>query len=386
MDGYFQIICVIVVSASLLAWLACRFRQPVLLGYFLCGVLIGPWGLGIVNQTELLSHISRIGVTLLLFLAGLVLHPKQLGSFFRTAMIVTFGGCFGMWLLLFGILKICGNSFSESLIMGVALMFSSTILAIKLLPTTTLHQKRMGGICIAVLIAQDIIAVIVIMLVGLDGSGSLWWFIPALAGKAVLFVVLVMLAEQYLLRRMMQSVEMFNEVLLMLCLGWCLGVAVLAEHIGLSYEIGAFVAGVAMARWKLSLIFSEQLKPLRDFFLMFFFFVLGAEFDVHLIATVWMQAVVLGVLIVGIRPFFLSWLLRISGEKPEFAKETGFRLGPASEFALIIVVAAVAHGRLSEKSSHLVQFATIITMLISSYIVVFRYPTPIGITSDKKKD
>jgi Kef-type K+ transport system membrane component KefB len=301
-------------------------------------------------------------------------------------MIATFGGCFVMWLLLFGVLVLLGNPLSESFIMGAAFMFSSTILAIKLLPTTTLHQKRMGGICIAILIAQDIIAVIMIMIVGLDGEGSLWRFIPMLAGKAVLFVMLVMLVEQYALRRMMKSVEMFNEVLLMLCLGWCLGISVLAEHIGLSYEIGAFVAGVAMARWKLSLIFSEQLKPLRDFFLMFFFFVLGAEFDVRLVKTVWIQALFLATLIVAIRPLCLSWFLRMSGEKPEFAKEIGARLGPASEFALIIAVVAVENGRLSDRTSHLTQFATIITMLIFSYIVVFRYPTPIGITSDKKKD
>ena len=172
----------------------------------------------------------------------------------------------------------------------------------------------------------------------------------------------------------------------MLCLGWCLGLAVMAEHIGLSYEVGAFIAGVAMARGKIALVFTERLKPLRDFFLMFFFFVLGARFEFLPTRSIWLPAIGLTALIVLTRPYILRLLLRFLGETPNFAKETGFRLGQASEFALIIATAAEISGRLSSPVSQMVQITTMLTMLASSYIVVMKFPTPIGVRPALKKD
>ncbi|MBC8453812.1 cation:proton antiporter [PVC group bacterium] len=386
MDGYFLDICFITVSSALFAWCACRFRQPILLGYFLCGVLLGPWGFGLIQHTELLEHISHIGITLLLFLAGLVLHPECLAKYFRTAITVTISGCILSSVVVFGSLCAFGYPPVESFIASLALMFSSTILAIKLLPTTTLHQKRMGGICIAILIAQDIIAVVLIMIVGFTAEETLWKFVLLLIAKALLLIAVTAGVERYVLRKMMQSSEQFNEVLLILCLGWCLGIAALAEYVGLSYEIGAFIAGVLMARGKISLILSEQLKPLRDFFLMFFFFVLGAEFNLFLAKTVWAPALLLSVLIVTIRPVYMQRLLCIMGEEKGFAGEISFRLGQASEFALIVAVTASKSGRLSDTVSQLIQLTTILTMIASSYIVVFRFPTPIGTNRKLKRD
>lgn len=386
MEGYFLDICLIAVGAALLAWTACRFHQPILIGYFLCGVVLGPWGAGVIRNIELLEHISHIGITLLLFLAGLVLHPDRLVTFFRTASIVTLACCAINCLVVFGLLLAWGYDTTESLLAGLALMFSSTILAVKLLPTTTLHQKRMGSICIAVLIAQDIIAVILIMVVGLKADESLWRFLLLLNVKAAGLIAGALLVERYVLRRMMQSVDRYGEVLLMLCLGWCLGIAALAEYLGLSYEIGAFIAGVILARGKIAFVFSEKLSPLRDFFLMFFFFVLGAQFNLFMIQDVWLPALVLSALIVTLRPLSLRWLLRATGEEKSFAKETGFRLGQASEFALIVAFAVSESGRLGEQSVQLIQVTTILTMIVSSYIIVFTYPTPIGPVDTLKKD
>ena len=165
-----------------------------------------------------------------------------------------------------------------------------------------------------------------------------------------------------------------------------MGIAALAEHLGLSYEIGAFIAGVVMARTKISYIFSESLKPLRDFFLLFFFFVLGAEFDVVNVPSVLLPAVLLGAIIITIRPLYLSLLLRAMKEKKEFSIEIGYRLGQASEFALIIAMAASSSGKLGTTATQLVQLVTILTMIASSYIIVFKYPTPISPNLSLKKD
>ncbi len=386
MDDLFVSMSAVIVSCSLLAWLACRGRQPIILAYFLCGTLIGPAGLRLVTDVAGLDHISRIGITLLLFLAGLVLHPDRLLRFFRQAVLVTLAGSAFTWVLVFAFLRAWGYTWMDSSVAAVALMFSSTILVVKLLPTTALHQQRMGSICIAVLIAEDVLAVVALMLIGSAGGGALAHSLALLPVKAIALVALAVAGERFVVRRMMQAADRYAEVLLMLCLGWCVGIALLAEAVGVPYEVGAFTAGVAMARGKIAPVLSERLKPLRDFFLMFFFFALGATFEVFHLGIVWLPAALLAGAIVLLRPLWLRWLFRRTGEEREFADEAGVRLGQASEFALIIAVAAAARGHLSTAVSQLVQFATILTMLASSYIVVFRYPTPIGVRPGLQRD
>jgi Kef-type K+ transport system membrane component KefB len=375
----------VVVCSSLLAWLACRGRQPVIVAYFLCGVLLALAGFRRVAAVEVMDHLARFGVTLLLFLAGLVLHPDRLLTFFRTAFLVTLVKSVLGWVLVFAFLLAWGFGVRDSSIAAVALMFSSTILVIKLLPTTTLHQKRMGSICIAILIAEDLLAVVFLLFVGSAGDATLpqMFLVPV---KALLLGLLAVFGEQFVVRRMMRSADRYNEVLIMLCLGWCVGIATLAYQIGVPYEVGAFVAGLAMARGKIAPVLSEQLKPIRDFFLMFFFFVLGATFDVSQLRAVWLPALCATALIVVSRPLSLRWLFRRMGEEPGFAGEMGLRLGQASEFALIIATAAAMSGHLSAAVAQLVQLTTVATMLISSYTVVLKCPTPIGVEPGLQRD
>ena len=385
MENYFFDISLIVVGSGILAWIAVRLKQPILVGYFAAGVIFGPWGLSLINNTNLFENISHIGITLLLFLAGLVLHPNRLIRFFKIASFTTIISSLIATVFTTLFLIIFGFGVWESLIAGLALMFSSTVLAIKLMPTVKLHQKRMGNICIAILIFQDIIAVILIMSFGLKTSQNIWSFLLFLNLKLIIAVFVIMIFEKYVLRKMMKASERYEEILLMLSLGWCLGIAILAEYIGLSYEIGAFIAGVAMANSIIAPIISELLRPMRDFFLMFFFFLLGVNFDFVIVKTIWLPTTLLALLIIFSRPFYISWLLKIMGEKKKFSLELGFRLGQTSEFAFVIATVALNSGRLGSDVSQLVQLVTMLTMIISSYIVVFRFPTPIGVKKELKK-
>ncbi len=385
MGNPFVVMSLVVVCSALFAWLASQSRQPILLGYFLCGILLGPAGFRLVPADSFLHDLSQMGVVLLLFLAGLVLHPDRLYTFFRKAAIVTLAGAALAWGLVFALLRAWGQSLQDSIVAGIALMFSSTILVVKLLPTTTLHQKRMGSICIAILIAQDLIAVTVLLFMGPQAGDShiaLVW-LPA---KVLLLTGLAILGEQHVLRRMMRRADRYNEVLIMLCLGWCVGLAALGSLVGIPSEVGAFIAGVALARGKITLILSEELKPLRDFFLMFFFFVMGTEIDVLHVGSIWIPALVTATMIAISRPLWTTWLFRRLGEEKDFARETGLRLGQASEFALVIAATALANGHLSESAAQLVQLATVASMLISSYIVIFRCPTPLGVRPGLQRD
>lgn len=214
------------------------------------------------------------------------------------------------------------------------------------------------------------------------GALELLW-LPA---KAVLLVAAAVVGEQFVLRRMMRKADRYNEVLVMLCLGWCVGVALAGHRLGIPHEVGAFVAGVTIARGKIALVLSEQLKPLRDFFLMFFFFVLGAALEFQGLRGIWAPAFLAATLILVSRPFWLRFLFVRLGEEPGFSKEIGIRLGQASEFALVIAVAASEGGHLSTGPAQLVQVAAVLTMLVSSYVVVLRCPTPIGVHPKLQRD
>ncbi len=378
MHDIFLAISVVIVCSAIMAWIASQGRQPIILAYFLCGIIIGPFGLKLIPDVSLLEDISHFGVALLLFLAGLVLHPDRLWKFFRVAAVATLAGCSLVALLVFAVCLGFGYNIMDALIIAIALMFSSTILVIKLLPTTTLHQRRMGSICIAILIAEDLIAVAALVFLGAEASTTRMHLLIALPITVLLLIAFAVAFEQFVLRKMMRKADRYNEVLVMLCLAWCVGMAALSKTVGVPYEVGAFVAGVAMARGKIALILSEQLKPLRDFFLMFFFFALGSAFDFTQIGNAWLPASLLAIMIVTVRPIWFRWLLQRVGEEPAFAKEMGLRLGPGSEFALIIVVAASTSGHLGTGAAQLIQLTTMLTMVASSYIVVIKCPTPIG--------
>jgi glutathione-regulated potassium-efflux system ancillary protein KefC len=386
MQEIFFEISMLVAAASILAWLATLSHQPIIIAYLACGVIAGPWGLRLIKHVELIDTVSEIGVTLLLFLAGMVLHPNRLVKLFKRAAFVTLTNCAISAMITYGIVLLFGYTRTDALYASLALMFSSTILVIKLLPTTTLHQKHMGSISIAILIAQDLIAVLVLIFIGSGGTGSLLDLALLLLLKGPVFTIAVLLTEQFVLRKMLRQSDRYHEVLFLLCLGWCLGLSTLAEHLGLSYEVGAFIAGVAIARNPISRFLTESLKPFRDFFLMFFFFTLGAKLDPSMAKVVWLPALIIAAIVLGTRPLILRWLFRATGEESQFSRAAGIRLGQASEFGLIIAIAASHANQISAKASQMTQLAIIFTMIVSSYIVVFTLPTPLGTKAKLKQD
>jgi len=270
-------ISLIIIACAILSWVALLLRQPIIIAYLAGGLLFGSSGLGLIHDTTLLNGISDLGITLLLFLAGIVLHPRRLNELFRQTILLTLINSFVAILICGGFSMLWGFSPADSLLIGLPLIFSSTILVLKLIPTTALHHKRMGAYCIAILIAQDIIAIALLILIGSRGGTAATWILLPI--KGILLIAAAFAFEQIILRRIMARCDRFHETLQLLAFAWCLVLALLAKHIGLSHEIGAFIAGIALARSPFAFFLSEQLKPFRDFFLVFFFFVLGTQFE-----------------------------------------------------------------------------------------------------------
>ncbi len=368
---------VVVVASAILAWLALLAKQPIILAYIGAGVLLGPWGLGLVREVEFVDGVSRIGVTLLLFLAGLALHPRRLFSLFRETLIISLVSGVVFWLVGYLFAQAWGYSGKEAFIIGLAMTFSSTILVVKLLPTTALHQKRMGSLCIAVLIAQDLVAVTSLIIIN-SNPMALKWRLILLPLYAVLLIATTLAAEQFILRRIMARIETFQELLYLMTLAWCFGVAMIFEWAGLSPEVGAFIAGIALARSSIATILSEGLKFFRDFFLVLFFFVLGAQTDLVMAKAVLLPAFILCVIIILIKSGVYFGLFKWAGEEKRFSWEISVRLSQTSEFSLILAVFAAEIGAVSSRGSQLIQMVTIFSLIISSYLTVNYFPNPLG--------
>lgn len=387
MEVFISDLSVVLVGAAVLSVLAVMFKQPIIIAYILCGILAGPWGFGWIKHADFIGSISHLGITLLLFLAGLCLHPQKLIKLFRKITLAVFANCVISFLVAFIFARIFRFGIMDSLCIGLALMFSSTILTVKLLPTTKLHQQRMGAVCIGVLIMQDLLAILILALIRCLGApqGTIFSF-GLLVVKLILFIGILFLFEKFVLRKIMSKVERLHEVLFVLGLAWCFGIASISNHMGLFYETGAFFAGVVLASHRISLFISEKLKPLRDFFLVLFFFSLGAKLDFFVMKNIIFPALLLTAIFILLKPWLFKKFFVLAGENSSFSEETGTRLGQLSEFSLLVALLAFELGHISSSASQFIQFVTILSFIASSYIVVFKYSTPIGTTEKLIKD
>ena len=374
-------------GAAVLATVALFARQAMLVAYIILGIILGPWGLGLVSDPGLVKDISNVGIIFLLFLLGLDLLPRQLMQMLGEALSTTLFSSFIFFGFGFAVGYGFGFPIHESLVIGIALMFSSTIIGVKLMPTTSLHHRHTGQMIISVLLIQDLVAIIVLLLLQGYGKGgnllmdALWQL-----GTLPVLIFISWMLERFVLLRLIIRFDQIHEYIFLLAIAWCLGMAELAAAMGLSHEIGAFVAGVTLASSPIAFFITEKLKPLRDFFLVIFFFSLGASFELTTLADVLLPAMILAVVLLLFKPLVFGFLLRKSGEKNKVSTEVGVRMGQVSEFSLLIAVMALDFGVISQKASYLIQLTTLITFIISTFVIVRTYPNPIALRDDLRRD
>ncbi|MFM1891022.1 MAG: hypothetical protein RLZ44_99 [Pseudomonadota bacterium] len=378
---------VVFTGAAVLATLALYARQSLLVAYIALGALLGPWGLGLVGDAALVRDTAEFGIVFLLFLLGLNLQPQELLRMVRKTTQVTLLSSLLFAALGYGVAIAFGYTQLEALLIGGATTFSSTIIGLKLLPTTILHHQRMGEVIISILLLQDLIAIVMLLLVQGGGDAQLqWWQMLGPLFALPLLVALAWLLERYVLVQLIRKFDKIQEYIFLMAIGWCLGIAELAALLGLSHEIGAFIAGVVLASSPIALFIAESLKPLRDFFLVLFFFALGAGFDLTAVPQVLAPALLLAGAALLLKPAVFRVLLRRTGESDQRAHEVGYRLGQLSEFSLLIAVLAHEQAVIGEQASYLIQLATLLTFLVSSYVVVLRFPTPIAVSDRLRRD
>lgn len=386
-DSLFFSFVVIFSGAAVLATLSLATRQPIIIAYIMLGVIVGPFGFNWVHNPEWLEEISHIGIAFLLFLLGLDMQPKNLLIILKKATLVALASSIIFFVFGYGIAQLFQFTQTESVIIGLSSMFSSTIIGIKLLPTTVLHHKHTGELMVGLLLLQDIIAIIVLIV--MDAAENPNDFSKKIIMSSIALPTLIALAYtfvRYVLLVLIQKFDRFQEYIFLLAIGWCMGLAELGYVMGLSKEMGAFIAGVTLATSPISLFIATSLKPIRDFFLILFFFALGAGFDLSILPDIWFAAVVLAFFMLTLKPITFRYLLKSLSESKKLAWDIGLRLGQTSEFSLLMAFLAVQNGLISPTASYTIQATAILTFAISTYIVIFNCPSPIAVSESLRRD
>ncbi len=371
-DNIFLQISIILGVTITLAFLVRAFKQPLIIAYIISGLLLGPVFLNIVNnQEETYQVFSEFGIVLLLFVVGLSLNFNYLKKIGKVAFVtgigqVIFTGFFGVL-----ILRLLGFSLISAIYLAVAITFSSTIIITKLLSDKKDLESVYGRYTIGLMLVQDVIAVLIMIFIGSFGKYNFWDSLGKLFINGLGLVLLIFILAKYVLPIILKRVAESGEFLLVFTLAWCFGLAGLVYWLGFSLEIGAIVAGISLGSSKYQTEIGSRVKPIRDFFIVLFFIILGSQMGLSQLSQAIKPGVILALFIIFGNPLILYFLYRIM----KFTRRNSFLAGitaaQVSEFGFILLVVGIHSGHISGSEVPIFTIVALLTIFISSYLVTY---------------
>ncbi len=376
MHGLLYDIGIAVIASTVIGFLTHKLKQPIILGYLVTGAIVGPQiGLGLVTDAESIEIISEIGLILLLFIIGLEMNPQKLLSSGRQ-LIVTGIGQFVLCVLLgTAFFSLFNYGFQgenlEGLYLALLCALSSTAIVVKILydkfESDTLH----GRITLGILIIQDVWAILLLAMQPNLANP----YLPAIAVaiiKTIFLVVAGLLFSRYVLKYIFESIVNAPEMVVLMSIGWCSFVAFSAGYLGLSKEMGALVAGIAISSYPYSIHVTAKTLPLRDFFLTLFFISLGMKMVEPTTEIIMMASVLVGFIFLS-RFATVYPLLAVTGGGRRTSFITSLNLSQISEFSLVIAALGIGYGHVREELVALLIYAMAFSSIISSYAIKYNH-------------
>jgi len=363
---------IIIAITVFIAGIMRLLKQPLIIGYILAGIIVSPYFLDIVQSTETIKVFSQIGIALLLFIVGLSLSPKVIKEVGKVSLITGIGQI--VFTSFFGFLigKLLGFSTIVSVYIAIALTFSSTIIIMKLLSDKKDLEKLYGKISIGFLLVQDIFVIILLMVIS-SFSGNL--SLENISIGSILIGILLMggfvLISIYVLPSLSKFFAKSQEFLFLFSIGWGLGLASLFYYLGFSMEIGALVAGIALSMSPFHYEISSKMRPLRDFFIILFFILLGSQMVFGNFGDLIIPAIIFSLFILIGNPLIVMILMGFLGYKKKTGFQAGFTVAQISEFSLILITLGVSVGHLTGEILSLVTIIGLITISGSTYLILY---------------
>ncbi len=347
-------------------------KQPLIIGYILSGILVGPLFLDILHTEATWQIFAEIGIAFLLFLVGLHLNPKIIKEVGKISLVTGIGQIIFTSLIGYLICLALGFPHLTALYIAIALTFSSTIIIMKLLSDKESLDKLYGKISVGFLLIQDLIAIIVLIFISsfASGEGSLN-IVAGVFIKGIILFGALFLFSHYILPKFNNFFSRSQEFLFIFAIAWGFGISALFMFIGLSIEVGALLAGILLSMFSYSYEISSKLKPLRDFFILAFFILLGSQMFFGNFSSMIVPAIVLSLFILIGNPLIVLAIMGIFG----YSKNTGFNAGltvaQISEFSLILIALGVKVGHLSNEVLSFVTIIGLFTIAGSTYMIMY---------------
>jgi len=371
--GFIRDLAVVMLVAGATTILFQRMRQPVLLGYILAGVLIGPHTPGmLVGDAQAIDDISNLGVVLLMFTLGLEFSVRKLREVGIGVLAVAVGEVGLMLWIGFGIGSLFGWKGMDTLFLGAIISLSSTMVATRTLSEGGHRQQPFAQLVVGLLVAEDMLAIVLLTLlsaVAIGGSvqaGTAF----SLIGHLGLFVVVGMILGLLLLPRLVDYVAGFDrdETLLVSVLGICFGASLLAVWMGFSVALGAFLAGAVVAESRSVGRVMHLVEPLRDMFAALFFVAIGLKIDPAMLLQYALPALLIaGVVIVG-KTVACSLGIFFVGHEPRTALRAGLGMAQIGEFSFVIATLGLSLGVISKFIYPIAVAVSVVCMAVSPYL------------------
>lgn len=371
MDVFFQLSLILLI-VLIVSFFMRVLRQPLIIGYIVSGILVGPFFLNLVRGNPVITAFSEIGIAFLLFIVGLHLSPKVIKEVGKISLVTGLGQIFFTIIIGYVLAVLFGFSPLTALYVAIALTFSSTIIIMKLLSDKDSLDKLYGKISIGFLLVQDFVAIVILIVVSsLAGSSGAGYLVFSTLIKGVIVLLILTPFCYYLLPKVSNFFAKSQEFLFLFAICWGLGLSALFFYAGFSIEVGALIAGVLLSMSPYSYEVSSRLRPLRDFFIISFFLLLGSQMVFADISGLILPAVVLSIFVLVGNPFIVILLMGMFG----YSKRTGFMAGltvaQISEFSLILVALAVKVGHVSVEILSFVTIIGLVTIAGSTYMIMY---------------
>lgn len=363
---------IIVGIAALCSLILRAIKQPPIIAYLITGIIVGPLFLDVMHSTSFIELLAHLGVAFLLFIVGLSLDFKVLKEVGGISVVAGIGAMMAVSGVSFLIARGFGFAYTPALYLAAALAFSSTVVVVKLLSDKREIDTLHGRIALGILIVEDFVAALMLMLVPVAGTGSVSLVLISL-GKALLLIFGVFLASYLVLPVIFSLAAKTQEILYLASIAWALLVAILFYHLGFSLEIGALLAGMALASSRYALEISNKMKSLRDFFVVLFFVYFGSQLTGSLNAPLVIEACIFSAFILIGKPIIVMGFMRAFGYKKRTNFFAGVGLAQISEFSLILVLLGHTLGVVPQYVLSLTILIALITIALSSYSIHYAH-------------
>lgn len=361
-------------TSTILVTLFYRLRLASLLAFLITGAAFGPNGLGLVDDTDQLSAIAELGLTFLLFILGLEFSLPRLIVLRNT--VFTLGSMQVMIcsLVFFLVLSTFGLNWQIALILAIGLSLSSTAIVSGELTNHGMLKTRHGEIAIGILLFQDLVAVLLLIAVPLMSNQTESFSMQSvllIIGEGIVLLGLFLLAGRYLLPYVLQEIATHksDQLLVLTALVIVLLSAVITSTIGLSMELGAFLAGMMLGDTRFRHQLEADIRPFRDLLLGLFFITIGMLIDLSLLVEFWFTLVLAGLMLVIFKALLISGVVKMLGETWRSAIPAGMTLAQGSEFLFALLALAVRNTLLEESVASIIIMLVIISMVMAPLLI-----------------